>query len=546
MAAITWICWSVGSFFAGLGVLWLALALFRDRSRGRRRCPRCWYDMAGVPELTCPECGKRFAAERLLKKTRRHRRQALGALVLVLLGYLGVRTPDVLSDGALAVVPTLPLRIAMSFFDEDSDSGSVSSLRITISPGSAPSQFMLPPPSAKTWWERTELNWADLQRASRARKIIKRAIALAMTVPESDDALYDLRLARRELAGVGVESRIALDAVRALVRKRDSSERSRLIGIQMLIDMGDDVRGAKRTLSRVARSDREAVKLRVEALGGLVLLGEKLSAYRATFRDLLSVADWPARPFKRTSVRAARIAEQASDEMAIAELTGAFYAGDCVTRAAIRITFEASYATTPITTAMSELLNREYATRMRSAIEGLSHSDLPARLIAAGELRGMQRIGLEDAERCLDALDRSDHPLEQRYLVDLIRYGQIKGERASDLLKGRAGVEEAINLGYSALLAASETCSDEVVVEIAMHGLKDPYPHTRYLAAWMLGRRGAAARIALPALKRSLNDEFGSVQKAADEAISAIEASNEAVQDPPGQPSVLPGTAGGP
>ena len=28
-------------------------ALFADRSRNRRRCPRCWYDMAYTPGMTC-------------------------------------------------------------------------------------------------------------------------------------------------------------------------------------------------------------------------------------------------------------------------------------------------------------------------------------------------------------------------------------------------------------------------------------------------------------------------------------------------------------
>jgi hypothetical protein len=32
--------------------------LWGDRSRGRPRCPNCWYDMRGtVPKLVCPKCG---------------------------------------------------------------------------------------------------------------------------------------------------------------------------------------------------------------------------------------------------------------------------------------------------------------------------------------------------------------------------------------------------------------------------------------------------------------------------------------------------------
>ena len=36
----------------------LVWAMFGDRARGRRRCPRCWYDMSGATLLKCPECGR--------------------------------------------------------------------------------------------------------------------------------------------------------------------------------------------------------------------------------------------------------------------------------------------------------------------------------------------------------------------------------------------------------------------------------------------------------------------------------------------------------
>lgn len=55
---LDWLCTLAGWTLTGAGLLMLLWALFRDRSRGRRRCPRCWYDMAGVPGLQCPECGR--------------------------------------------------------------------------------------------------------------------------------------------------------------------------------------------------------------------------------------------------------------------------------------------------------------------------------------------------------------------------------------------------------------------------------------------------------------------------------------------------------
>ena len=32
-------------------------AIFADKARGRRRCPRCWHDLSRTPGLTCSECG---------------------------------------------------------------------------------------------------------------------------------------------------------------------------------------------------------------------------------------------------------------------------------------------------------------------------------------------------------------------------------------------------------------------------------------------------------------------------------------------------------
>ena len=67
--------------FVALGLLVLAVnagavyvawwALFKDRSRGRRRCPRCWHDLDYTPGMTCGECGFVARNEDDLATTRR-------------------------------------------------------------------------------------------------------------------------------------------------------------------------------------------------------------------------------------------------------------------------------------------------------------------------------------------------------------------------------------------------------------------------------------------------------------------------------------------
>jgi hypothetical protein len=97
--------WTLGI----LGVLLLVWALFWDRSRGRKRCPRCWYDMSGAggsTALKCPECGKDARRERRLLRTRRHWRWALLGALLLLAAYPVYHVPIVRRAGWWAAAPT--------------------------------------------------------------------------------------------------------------------------------------------------------------------------------------------------------------------------------------------------------------------------------------------------------------------------------------------------------------------------------------------------------------------------------------------------------
>ena len=53
------------------GALLFLLGILGDRARGRRRCPRCWYDLRETPGLTCSECGYEAGGEKKLRRARR-------------------------------------------------------------------------------------------------------------------------------------------------------------------------------------------------------------------------------------------------------------------------------------------------------------------------------------------------------------------------------------------------------------------------------------------------------------------------------------------
>ncbi|MHC4107684.1 MAG: hypothetical protein ACYSTY_06325, partial [Planctomycetota bacterium] len=89
MYASEWVYWARGILVLAIyvGAIYLAWwALFKDRARGRRRCPRCWHDLAHTPGMTCSECGFSAHHEGQFARTRRrwaHAGAAIGTCVAV-------------------------------------------------------------------------------------------------------------------------------------------------------------------------------------------------------------------------------------------------------------------------------------------------------------------------------------------------------------------------------------------------------------------------------------------------------------------------------
>jgi hypothetical protein len=111
-------CWILGGVF-GLAGLWALVAFARgDRSRGRKRCPKCWYDMATTVGLRCPECGREAKDERGFLRTRRPKRRFAAALVLLIVSGVSILSPRIWREGWLSVVP-MSVKIAALPFGGD-------------------------------------------------------------------------------------------------------------------------------------------------------------------------------------------------------------------------------------------------------------------------------------------------------------------------------------------------------------------------------------------------------------------------------------------
>jgi hypothetical protein len=95
----------LGGAFALAGFLVVVVSLWGDRSKGRRRCPGCWYSMEGLNELRCPECGRVSKHEKNLRRTRRSWRWVIVGVLALGLGLGAVARPFIGAKNPWTVVP---------------------------------------------------------------------------------------------------------------------------------------------------------------------------------------------------------------------------------------------------------------------------------------------------------------------------------------------------------------------------------------------------------------------------------------------------------
>jgi hypothetical protein len=120
-AALDWIWWVGGSIFALVGIALFIRGFIGDRSRGRARCAKCWYDMsaratptensidqpaAATPAAaTCPECGWTARRPADLFKSRRRPLPFVISAILATIGLISVAVPKAQQDGLASFLP---------------------------------------------------------------------------------------------------------------------------------------------------------------------------------------------------------------------------------------------------------------------------------------------------------------------------------------------------------------------------------------------------------------------------------------------------------
>ncbi|MEY4841977.1 MAG: hypothetical protein RJA12_701, partial [Planctomycetota bacterium] len=127
--------WLGGALFAVVMLWAIWWALFADRSRGERRCPRCWHLMDAAVGLRCTECGLQVKHEGALFATRRKWGLAAMAMAALVAGTLYLRF-TIANSGWWTLLPTRALLTVLPWLPADGDAGDVrSELRSRLANG---------------------------------------------------------------------------------------------------------------------------------------------------------------------------------------------------------------------------------------------------------------------------------------------------------------------------------------------------------------------------------------------------------------------------
>lgn len=149
-----------------------------DPSLGRRRCPKCWYDLSATKGLLCTECGNEVSSERQLRRSRRSRLTMVMALLPILLVPIVQRGLYTWKVGWVGLLPTSVMVIAWEWLPDDIV-GAQSS-QFGWGTGARGTLFDRVDKNEMWEWQRALLKWrlANVVHSSDDVRTIHRAICL--------------------------------------------------------------------------------------------------------------------------------------------------------------------------------------------------------------------------------------------------------------------------------------------------------------------------------------------------------------------------------
>ncbi len=143
----TYAWYTTAAILGIVGTLLLIKWLIGDRSKGRRRCPKCWYDMSATPGMTCSECGHTPRRESRLFRTRRHSLRLILSVLAAIAAWASLRTPAATHHSWPAYIPTTALLLLVDPTTKEFSSGLFAPTRPTRAPNAATAA---PPPPNMT------------------------------------------------------------------------------------------------------------------------------------------------------------------------------------------------------------------------------------------------------------------------------------------------------------------------------------------------------------------------------------------------------------
>lgn len=274
--------WWTGAAGAGIAGAWLtALVIAGDPSRGRRRCPRCWYDMSATPGLTCPECGRAAKGERRLRRTRRPWRWALAAAGAWTMAAACAAMPRLLDGGWPRYVPAVALAAAWPWLPEGSEIQETTGML-----------FLNAPEPWNDGWRRRFLTW-------RLRTALRRS---------DRPALLDYTIGMLQPEDVDVET-----ADRLLDLARHPSARVRIALLHRIgVLVPDPDRVVPVAVANLGDNDRTVVR---GALNAIIAAGWDVPGGIEPPSELVELARTAADPFVRGHALTALAATRPTPEV---------------------------------------------------------------------------------------------------------------------------------------------------------------------------------------------------------------------------------------